>query len=513
MPEPGIYDGTIGKTNLILVINAKHELHATGYFIHNRKNVMEEKHNITFEVINNKLKIMSDEYWGELQGKISSSKITGTLRITDRKFRLFFWKNRLSINFKRRTEFNLASSKRYQEEIFSKIQFQEDIKYGEAQGYWTKTPYLDDPYIEILAKGMVNLLKGEKEQDLMLDIYLPKGDQQKIRPLLLLIHGGAFYIGNKQSPTEQLMAYHFARMGYVVASMDYRMGFKLGSDDIEQSGYKAIQDAHAALRFLSSKSKQLGFDTKQIYLAGTSAGAMASLNLAFLDNDERPQSTYHANKNRDLGNIEVSGNPFTNSFEIKAVTNLWGAVSDTSIIDPDERIPVLSIHGNKDDIVPADHSFPFRNTLKINQLVLNQIYGSIPIHQRLNHLGIENKLIILEGKGHEPQLENFKRVNSTLDMIIDEMTTFMYHQTITPVELFDSVYTVSVNKGLQPLVLPVKESEICYFEVEGGLKISDHPGETTVIWIKNNPHTSITFYTSNKFAAWSKDSIAVKFLP
>src|SRR5690606_12891371 len=126
---------------------------------------------------------------------------------------------------------------------------------GKAMGYWTETPYLDDPYIEILGKGMVNLFKGEKELELKLDIYQPEGDEHTLRPLVLLIHGVAFYIGNKQSPTEEIIADRLCKLGYVVASMDYRMGFRLNAEEIERTGYKAIQDAHAALRYLSSKAR------------------------------------------------------------------------------------------------------------------------------------------------------------------------------------------------------------------------------------------------------------------
>jgi len=510
LPATGIYDGTIGKDQLIVEISSTMNNKVAGYYIYNGKNAVEKSHPITIEKLDNQSHLFSDEFDGFLVGKITPNKITGTLQLKKSKFRLFFWRNRKNVALVRRIEFQIPNQNRYRYEVFHTYNLQKDITYGKANGYWTETPYLDDPYIEILAKGMVNLFRGEKDLDLKLDLYQPVGDKHQLRPLVLLIHGGAFYIGNKQSPTEQIIADKLTKLGYVVASMDYRMGFKLKGEDIERSGYKAIQDAHAALRFLASKSKEIGIDPTQVYVAGTSAGAMASLHIAFLDNDERPVSSYGNKKEIDLGNIEESGNQLKNSFEIKAVANLWGAVLDTSIIDPDERIPILSVHGNKDDIVPIDHSHPFKNTLLINRLIMDEIYGSQPIHERLNQLGFENKLIVLDGMGHEPQLDNFKSVNSTLNTIIDEMTVFFYHQTLTTPVLMKSVFQVSSKEKPKAFEWDENENEFYYIEVEGGLKVSNSPNESKIIWLENTPKRKLIIYTRNRFDAWNQQTVKVE---
>lgn len=513
LPSPGIYDGTIGKKQLILVISSTSNNKVSGYYIYNGKNAVEKSHPLTIEQSQQQVHLNSEEYNGILLGKITPLKISGFLQSDKPKFLFFFWKKKKNVEMVRRIEFQIPTQNRYRYEVFHSYNLQKDIKYGKANGYWTETPYLDDPYIEILAKGMVNLFRGEKDLDLKLDLYQPVGDAHTLRPLVLLIHGGAFYIGNKQSPTEQIIADKLTKLGYVVASMDYRMGFKLKGEDIERSGYKAIQDAHAALRFLSSKSNEIGIDPTQIYVAGTSAGAMASLHIAFLDNDERPVSSFDSKKEINLGNIEESGNQLTNTFEIKAVTNLWGAVLDTSIIDPDERIPILSVHGNKDDIVPIDHSHPFKNTMLINRLIMDEIYGSQPIHERLNKMGIYNKLIVLDGMGHEPQLDNFKSINSTLNTIINEMTAFFYQQTVQTPVLTNTVFKVSSKEKLIAFELEEKDGELSYFEAEGGLKVSNSPNEKNIIWIDNFPHHQLTVYTRNRFDAWIKQTVKVEIQP
>ncbi|MCK7539967.1 MAG: hypothetical protein MZV63_58205 [Marinilabiliales bacterium] len=50
------------------------------------------------------------------------------------------------------------------------------------------------------------------------------------------------------------------------------------------------------------------------------------------------------------------------------MVNMWGAVGDLKIIDREEKIPVLSIHGTADDVVPYDYDHPFRGSLGINRL-------------------------------------------------------------------------------------------------------------------------------------------------
>src|SRR5690606_31472869 len=119
-------------------------------------------------------------------------------------------------------------------------------------------------------------------------------------------------------------------------------------------------------------------------------GGVASLNVAFMDNDERPARILESEKKGLVSKIEESGNRFTETFTIKAVANMWGAVSDLNIIDPDEKIPVLSIHGTDDDIVPFEYDFPFRNSLMLNRMIMDKMYGSKLIHDKLNSLGISN---------------------------------------------------------------------------------------------------------------------------
>ncbi len=509
-PEKGVYDGKIDNDHIILVVEETNSEIVKGYYVLNRNRAVEEKHSFSLGNSGSRLIFQSDLYLGIMKSpKISSDDFSGTLLLLNKKKRFFFWRQKANINFVRRPELSVKPNERYKEEIFSGVEIKSDLIYGRAKGYWTRSPYSDDPYITTLSKGLVKAFNDPEMLDLKLDIYYPKTDIFKNRPLVMLIHGGAFYIGSKESAAEQALATSFAKRGYVVASIDYRLGFKLTPSDIELSAYRAVQDAHAALRYLSHNAKGLGIDPNQVYVGGTSAGGVASLNVAFMDNDERPERIQQGTKEGRLTKIEESGNKYNEKFTIKAVANLWGAVADLNIIDKDEKISVISIHGTADDIVPYETDYPFRNSLMVNRLIMDKMYGSKLIHDRLKILGHRNKLVTLDGLGHEPELDNYKTLNQWMDTITSNGARFMYEVTAPDVVLPPAQLTISENAVLKPFYFEVNNGSLVQILVTGGVKVKADPTDPSVIWIKNAENRNISFLTTNKFEAWNEKKFRV----
>lgn len=502
-PGKGIYDGKIGNDQIVLVVEDTNSEIVKGYFVLNRGKAVEESHAFSLNTSGIKPIFQSDLYLGKVKTpNIGADNFSGTLLLLNKKRRFFFWRPKANLNFVLRPELIVKPTDRYQKEIFSGVEVKSDLLYGKAKGYWTRSPYSDDPYITTLSKGLVKAFNDPELLDLKLDIYYPKTDLFKNRPLVMLIHGGAFYIGSKESAAEQSLATSFAKRGYVVASIDYRLGFKLLASDIELSAYRAVQDAHAALRFLAHNAKGLGIDPNQVYVGGTSAGGVASLSVAFMDNDERPERIKEANKEGRLTKIEESGNKYTEKFTIKAVANLWGAVADLNIIDKDEKISVLSIHGTADEIVPYETDYPFRNALMINRLMVDKMYGSKLIHDRLKILGIRNQLVSLAGLGHEPELDNYKTLNQWMDTITSYGSRFLYEETAPELVLPPNQLTISENADLKPFYFEVNNGSLVQISVTGGVKTKADPTDPSVIWIKNKEKRQLIFLTTNKFDAW-----------
>ena len=58
---------------------------------------------------------------------------------------------------------------------------------------------------------------------LKLDLYQPRGDTQTKRPALVWVHGGGFSGGDKADPADADFSTTFAKLGYVVVSINYRL--------------------------------------------------------------------------------------------------------------------------------------------------------------------------------------------------------------------------------------------------------------------------------------------------
>jgi len=503
-PEKGIYDGKIGGDRMVLVVMQSDRETLKGYFVMNRGKAVEESHQFSLSTTGKHLIFQSDLYVGKMKSpKMQMDNFSGTLSLFNKKKLFFFWRQKTSLKFNRRIEIAVVPTKRYQKKIFSDVEVKRDLLYGKAKGYWTRSPYCDDPYITTLGKGLVKAFNDPELLDLKLDIYYPKTDVFKNRPLVMLIHGGAFYIGSKESAAEQELANALAKRGYVVASIDYRLGFKLLPSDIELSGYRAMQDANAALRFLAHNAKGLGIDPNQVYVGGTSAGAMASLNVAFMNNDERPERIKQANKEGRLTKIEESGNKYTEKFTIKAVINLWGGLADVNIIDKNEKISVLSVHGTADEIVPFETDYPFRNSLMVNRFMVDKMYGSKSIDDRLKILGLHSHLISLKGLGHEPELDNYKTLNRWMDTITSYGTHFLYDETAPEIKLPASQLNIAENADLKPFYFEVNNGSAVQITVVGGVKTSANPTDASVIWFKTCEKRQLNIVTVNKFEAWN----------
>lgn len=95
-----------------------------------------------------------------------------------------------------------------------------------------------------------------------LDLYRPV-TRPKPWPVVFYVHGGAFHLLSKD--THWLMGLVFARFGYLVVNISYRLAPK-------HPYPAAIEDTCAAYRWLASRIEQLGGDPDRVAVAGESAG-------------------------------------------------------------------------------------------------------------------------------------------------------------------------------------------------------------------------------------------------
>jgi acetyl esterase/lipase len=213
--------------------------------------------------------------------------------------------------------------------------------------------------------------------DLRLDVYRPTGDTVTERPLIVLVHGGSFRAGTRTSAEIVDQATTYARMGYVTASISYRLSANGCSSAIPTSECliaisHARDDAHDAVAFLRANAATYGIDDSRIAIAGTSAGAITAVNVAW-SNDVDPASA------------------------VRAGVSLSGA---SILSQPNEGdAPVFLMHGTADFVVPYTWA---QNTVAAGEAA-----------------GVRTVLTTWQGDGHVPYVAHRQE-------ILDQTRNFLY---------------------------------------------------------------------------------------
>lgn len=276
--------------------------------------------------------------------------------------------------------YSIAQPCRYELRIFSAYNKTANLIYGTA-------PAINAPYL---------LENSTSSQNLLLDIFEPVGDTAQKRALIIFAHSGGFINGSKDNEDMQALCDSFTRRGYVTASMGYRLGFNpLSSNASERAVWRGIQDGSAAVRFFKQNAGLYKIDTSKIFMWGSSAGAFLGLGVAFVDDAERPASTYSGFLRPDLGCKDCSGNGFAFSSKVAGIISCWGATKDTAWIQNNNITPVQLFHGTTDATVPYTEGFPF------GLPTITYVRGSQQINEQLNRTSIYHEFYTAPGLGHE----------------------------------------------------------------------------------------------------------------
>jgi acetyl esterase/lipase len=198
-----------------------------------------------------------------------------------------------------------------------------------------------------------------------MDIVRPKAGPSEKRPAVLLVHGGGFRRGNRQSYLP--MAIRLAERGYVAATASYRLAPR-------NQFPAAVEDVKAAVRFLRANANKYGIDTDRIGAMGGSAGGHLVLFLGLTPN---------------VAELEGAGPNREFSSRVQCVVNYYGPTDFTQSYDKSvdaaevlplflggdlahnrpahvrasplnwvtpQAAPTLSIHGTDDTYVAYEHS-------------------------------------------------------------------------------------------------------------------------------------------------------------
>jgi acetyl esterase/lipase len=222
--------------------------------------------------------------------------------------------------------------------------------------------------------------------DLKLDFVRPAGDGPF--PLVILVHGGGWKVGSR---TEYAAGQQgFAKFGFATAAVQYRLTPK--------HTYPAQRDdITAAIEFLVKNKTKYAIDPERVGLMGGSAGGHLSLAVGFT-----PAKNYkvcavvsvcgptdlRTFASTTIGDTALKAGVGRTSSEL--LTDLLGSAdrkakayteaSPVAMVRKDVP-PVLTLHGDNDDLVP--------------------ISQAEALHAALKKVGVTNKLIRIKDGGHD----------------------------------------------------------------------------------------------------------------
>ena len=256
-------------------------------------------------------------------------------------------------------------------------------------------------------------------QALLMDIYQPTGDATLQRPVIIFAHQGGFFFGSRTDAYMVAVCTQFARLGYVTASIDYRLGFPLtglnapaDTPQVARAAIRGMQDMRAAVRFFRKDAATTNLyrvHPNYITVGGSSAGAFAALEVGYLDKASEVPAYVDIVA---LGGIEgASGNPGYSS-AVLAVLNLSGATESPSLIEAGNAA-LCSVHGT------ADATVPYLQGRVGSIFPPKYVYGSGRLHPRATAVGIRNTLRPLRGAGHIPFESNAAYADTTFRTIRD----------------------------------------------------------------------------------------------
>jgi len=135
---------------------------------------------------------------------------------------------------------------------------------------------------------------------LRLDVYQPAEPGAKLRPAIVLIHGGGWTSLDKS--TMRTMGRFLARFGFVAFSVDYRLFQAQGNRWPAQ-----LDDAQRAVRWIRANAAAYGVNPQRIGAFGHSAGAQLAALLGMEDTRDNSDSTLAAYSSRVQAVVDVSG--------------------------------------------------------------------------------------------------------------------------------------------------------------------------------------------------------------
>jgi hypothetical protein len=294
-------------------------------------------------------------------------------------------------------------------------------------------------------------------KNVLMDVFEPKDDTMQLRPLVVFMHGGAYWKGSKNDPSQIALGEDFAKRGYVYCSANYRLESSpvslLFPNLMIKAVARGVQDTKTLVKYFFYSARHEGnpfrIDTTNIFLCGSSAGAFNALHTVFLDEEDELDSQWKIWM-EEVGGVfgEYDFIDFRN--KIKGVVNINGALGDKSYMN-NNFMDFLSVHNTRDPQVPFNRGKPY----SIESLM--EVDGSNVLHAKALEMGMYNPFYIIPGRDHTSYSDDIFNnvVQPYFDSTVYYMKEyFMYMLDITEeCEIEDTVILSLMNNRVQSINL------------------------------------------------------------
>ncbi|MBN2305458.1 MAG: alpha/beta hydrolase, partial [Anaerolineae bacterium] len=216
-------------------------------------------------------------------------------------------------------------------------------------------------------------------QPLRLDIYEPSRPADGPRPPVVVVHGGAWFHGDKSDYAFGLHDRWLAGQGYTVFDVQYRLTGRWPAP---------LADVKCAIRWVKANAARLNVDPDRVALMGRSAGGHLALMAAYTPGDPRFAGDCFADGSANHNAADETNDRVAAVIASYAPADLrlWPAESGSAIAEllgglphevpdvyhaasPVTHVrpglpPTLLIHGQRDRTVPPAHTELLVNHLR-----------------------------------------------------------------------------------------------------------------------------------------------------
>lgn len=233
--------------------------------------------------------------------------------------------------------------------------------------------------------------------DAKLDVYTPPKSAAPT-PVAIIIHGGGWIEGTKESRVVEIMPY--LQMGFAAVNVEYRLGRV-------SLAPAAVVDCRCALHWVVTNAKKYNFDVSRIVVMGGSAGGHLALTTGMLTpaagfdrecyTGDDPVWKQEGGTSQDpkvaaiinwfgITDVldEIHG-PNTKGYAVVWIGNQPNGDEIAKRVSPINMVsknnpPILTIHGDHDELVPYSQG--------------------VRLHEALDKAGVPNQFYTVAGGNH-----------------------------------------------------------------------------------------------------------------